>query len=108
MIDLFDAAWEVHIFLTTHQVLYVFIGGLAVQYWGEPRFTHDLDLTVAVPVEEADDFVHLVTDHFLPRQRPNGLRQKNAHGFGHDQQRLSGGYLYEPPRLRRSCHGRGR
>jgi len=36
MIDLFDAAWEAHTFLTTHQVLYVFIGGLAVQYWGEP------------------------------------------------------------------------
>ncbi len=67
MINLFDAAWEVHTFLTTHQVPYVFIGGLAVQYWGEPRFTHDLDLTVAMPAEEVDDFVHMVTDFLSSR-----------------------------------------
>ena len=27
MIDLFEAAWEIHAFLTAHQVPYVFIGG---------------------------------------------------------------------------------
>ncbi len=77
MIDLFDAAWEVHTFLTTHQVPYVFIGGLAVQYWGEPRFTHDVDATVAVPVEKADNFVHLVTSHFASRvKEPVSFAQK--------------------------------
>jgi hypothetical protein len=67
MIDLFDAAGEVHRFLIANQVPYVFIGGLAVQYWGEPRFTQDLGLTVAVPVEETEDFVRLVIGHFASR-----------------------------------------
>jgi hypothetical protein len=44
-----DAAWELGQFLTRHGVSYAIIGGIAVQKWGEPRFTRDLDLSVAYP-----------------------------------------------------------
>lgn len=33
-------------FLQEHQIRYVLIGGLAAGYWGEPRFTADMDFTV--------------------------------------------------------------
>jgi hypothetical protein len=42
-----DAAWELGQFLDRHGVSYAIIGGIAVQRWGEPRFTRDLDLSVA-------------------------------------------------------------
>jgi hypothetical protein len=34
-----SAAWEMHCFFDHLEVQYVIIGGLAVQHWGEPRFT---------------------------------------------------------------------
>lgn len=42
------------------------IGGIAVQYWGEPRLTGDLDITAAIPLEKAEDFVQLVVSQFTP------------------------------------------
>jgi hypothetical protein len=44
-----QAAWEAHEYFTQLGVRYAFIGGTAVQFWGEPRFTADIDLTVATP-----------------------------------------------------------
>ncbi|MDI6734900.1 MAG: nucleotidyltransferase [bacterium] len=63
----FEAAWEMHCFLSNHKIPYVVIGGLAVQYWGEPRFTQDIDLTVAIPLEQTESFVKLVVKHFKVR-----------------------------------------
>ncbi|MGQ9627691.1 MAG: nucleotidyl transferase AbiEii/AbiGii toxin family protein [Anaerolineae bacterium] len=63
----FEAAWEVHLFLTGRGIPYMVIGGLAVQYWGEPRFTRDVDITVAVPFEESEDFIRQVLENFTPR-----------------------------------------
>jgi len=44
---------QLHAVLALHDFLvnklklkYALIGGLALQFWGEPRFTHDVDLTV--------------------------------------------------------------
>jgi predicted nucleotidyltransferase len=62
-----QAAREVHEFLTTLGVRYAFIGGTAVQFWGEPRFTADLDLTVATPLEDPISFIEQVVAHFDPR-----------------------------------------
>lgn len=67
MSDPLEAAWEVHCFLTARQIPYAIIGGLAVQRWGEPRFTRDVDVTVVVPVEQAADFVEAVVKKFVPR-----------------------------------------
>jgi len=67
MTALLEAAWEVHCFMLSHRIPYVIIGGLALQYWGEPRFTRDVDVMAAVPLEEADAFVQLVVTRLASR-----------------------------------------
>lgn len=68
MISLLAAAWEVHEFLTTHRVNYAIIGGLAVQFWGEPRLTVDVDLTVATPLEGPEEsLVRQIVERFPSR-----------------------------------------
>jgi hypothetical protein len=62
-----EAAWEVHGFLTKLGFPYVFIGGLAVQYWGEPRLTVDADVTVAGPLNDPETFVRTLIEHFPSR-----------------------------------------
>ncbi|MBI2157763.1 MAG: hypothetical protein HYU26_12800 [Candidatus Rokubacteria bacterium] len=42
----FEAAWKLHVFLTGHGIPYAIIGGIAVQRWGQPRLTRDVDLTI--------------------------------------------------------------
>ncbi len=67
----FEAAWEIHQFLTKHGIAYAIIGGSALPRWGEPRFTKDVDL-VAVPslTEGAKPFLRLIQSHFHSRQHP--------------------------------------
>jgi hypothetical protein len=61
------AAWEIHQLLKKLGVAYAVIGGMAVQFWGEPRLTQDVDVTVAVPVEDTEYIVHEVLKIFKPR-----------------------------------------
>jgi hypothetical protein len=61
------AAWEVHRFLTDLGIPYVIIGGMAVQYWGEPRFTQDIDLTISAPVDDPTPLIQMIVDRFEPR-----------------------------------------
>jgi Nucleotidyl transferase AbiEii toxin, Type IV TA system len=46
---LFAAAAEIQQFLQRAGERYCFIGGVALQRWGEPRFTRDVDLTLLCP-----------------------------------------------------------
>lgn len=46
---LFVAAAEIQHFLQRSGKRYCFIGGIALQRWGEPRFTRDVDLTLLCP-----------------------------------------------------------
>jgi hypothetical protein len=46
MIDLFEAARELEAFCDRHGWRSCFIGGIAVQRWGEPRVTRDVDLNL--------------------------------------------------------------
>ncbi len=46
MIPIYEAAWQVHRFLTLNKIPYAIIGGFAVQHWGVPRVTVDVDLTI--------------------------------------------------------------
>lgn len=82
-----QAAWEVHEFLTKLGVPYAFIGGTAVQFWGEPRFTADLDLTVATPLENPTAFIEQITARFEPRLDDAGGR---GHAPGYAARDLSG------------------
>jgi hypothetical protein len=63
-----EAAWEIHQFLTENGLKYAIIGGLAVQNWGEPRFTRDVDLTIAAPLTDSSaDLIQLISEHFPSR-----------------------------------------
>ena len=46
MRDLFLLASEVQSFCRDRDWQFCFIGGLALQRWGEPRLTGDIDLTI--------------------------------------------------------------
>jgi len=61
------AAWQAHTFFTEQGIPYAITGGIAVQYWGEPRFTQDIDLTISVPLDELTSFIGRILDNFSPR-----------------------------------------
>lgn len=46
MKSLFLVAAELEAFLIERGWRYCFIGGIAVQRWGQPRLTNDIDLTI--------------------------------------------------------------
>ena len=63
-----EAAWEIHQFLAEHGLKYAIVGGIAVQRWSEPRFTRDVDLSVASPTSAGSaDLVRLITERFPSR-----------------------------------------
>jgi len=43
------AALEIHQFFDKEGIPYALMGGIAVQHWGEPRFTRDVDITIMIP-----------------------------------------------------------
>jgi len=45
----------------------VLIGGIALQWWGEPRFTRDVDVTILVNPGEEEAVVKKVLNVFSPR-----------------------------------------
>ena len=46
MNDILRAAADLQTFCEQHGWAFCFIGGLAVQRWGNPRYTQDADLTL--------------------------------------------------------------
>ena len=62
-----SAIRELHEFLTSQGIPYALIGGIAVQFWGEPRYTQDVDLTVVLDMAHERELVHTITSHFAPR-----------------------------------------
>jgi len=50
-----------------HAYSYAMIGGMAVQRWGEPRFTQDVDVTVAAPPDDLEGFVRAIVARFTSR-----------------------------------------
>lgn len=63
----FKAIWEVHKFFTSEKIPYVIIGGIALQWWGEPRFTRDVDVTILVNLGEEEVIVKKILSAFSPR-----------------------------------------
>lgn len=63
----FEALWEFHQFFEKHQFGYAVIGGIAVQFWGEPRFTRDVDITLGVAPEMFDAAVENLLRTFQSR-----------------------------------------
>lgn len=49
-----NAAWNIHQFLTDSGIPYAIIGGMAVQFWGEPCFTQDIEGIVYRQTDKLD------------------------------------------------------
>lgn len=64
---LFAAAADVQAFCLAHGWRSALIGGLAVQRWGEPRQTRDVDLTVLTGLGGEERFVDPLLAHYRPR-----------------------------------------
>ena len=52
---------------------YCVISGVAVRRWGEPRQTHDVDLTLFTGLSRKEEFVDTILVHYAPRL-PDGRR----------------------------------
>lgn len=62
-----DAAREVQLVLEKEDAQFCFIGGLAIQRWGEPRFTNDADLNLLTRFIEDEKWVDFLLTHFTAR-----------------------------------------
>ncbi|MDF1501198.1 MAG: hypothetical protein P1P76_12090 [Anaerolineales bacterium] len=71
------AALAMHDFFFENLKLnYAVIGGIALQFWGEPRFTHDLDITVQDRLDLAE-LVKVTTETFGSRvSDPNAFAKE--------------------------------
>lgn len=67
MNPLFAAAVEIQNFCGTRGWRSSVIGGLAVQRWGDPRQTRDVDLTVLAGLGGEEAFVDPVLEHYRAR-----------------------------------------
>jgi hypothetical protein len=65
---IYDAAWDVQSFCLSRGWSLCFIGGVAVQRWGEPRFTQDADLTLLTGVGDEDRFIKPLVEKFETRR----------------------------------------
>ena len=66
--SLVEAAVEVQSTLTAAGIPSCVIGGLAVQRWGEPRATQDVDFSVLAPVGDEQRPLNLLLRVFTPRR----------------------------------------
>jgi hypothetical protein len=62
------AAGEVQDFLQSRVWRFCFIGGVALQRWGEPRLTQDVDLTLVTGFGDEERFVDSLLEHFVARR----------------------------------------
>ncbi len=67
MISLFQLAERIQALCLGHGWRFCFIGGLALQRWGEPRVTADVDLTLLTGFGGEEGFVDELLRHFAPR-----------------------------------------
>lgn len=67
MTGVLEAAGELQQFCQQQHWRFCFIGGLAVQRWGEPRFTKDADLTLLTGIGEEEKFIDALVARFQSR-----------------------------------------
>lgn len=64
---LLDAALEIQSFCQARHWRFCFIGGIAVQHWGEARLTRDADLTAFTGIGDEASYVDELLAHFAAR-----------------------------------------
>ena len=67
VIDVIQAAAEVQNVCQSHDWQFCFIGGLALQRWGEPRRTVDVDLSVLAGFGDEKQFADVLLEYFAAR-----------------------------------------
>ncbi len=67
MIQLVEVAAEIQAYCQSRGWKFCFIGGLALQRWGEPRLTEDVDLTLLTGFGEEETFIHGLLEKFQAR-----------------------------------------
>ncbi|NQT23984.1 nucleotidyl transferase AbiEii/AbiGii toxin family protein [candidate division KSB1 bacterium] len=67
MIDLFQSANMIQSYLQERNWSFCFIGGIALQRWGEPRLTVDIDILLFTEFENDLDYAATLLEHFYPR-----------------------------------------
>ena len=75
----FEAAREVQDFLRRSGSEFCFIGGIALQRWGQPRFTRDVDLTLLCQLGGETEVIDRVLGGFaarLPDARTFALKNR--------------------------------
>jgi predicted nucleotidyltransferase len=79
MIDVFKAAQELDVVLLELGTPYVFIGGIALQAWGEPRLTRDVDVSLLTGFANEDVTVDFLLGKFegrIANAREHALRNR--------------------------------
>ena len=68
MNPVFEAALELQSFCQQERWRFCFIGGVAVQRWGEPRLTVDVDITLLTGFGGEESFIRTLLARFQPRR----------------------------------------
>ncbi|MBI1784893.1 nucleotidyl transferase AbiEii/AbiGii toxin family protein [Candidatus Sumerlaeota bacterium] len=108
MIEVIRAAGELQGFCESRGWQFCFIGGLALQRWGEPRETVDVDLTLLTGFGNEETFIDELVNHFEPRisnaaqfaLERRVLLLRSARGVGFDI--ALGGMQFEEDAVERS------
>jgi hypothetical protein len=77
-VEVLKAAIQVAKWLEEQSIRHFFIGGIALQYWGEPRLTRDVEVTVLVAPEDFEGFLDKAIKAFRPRI-PNAIEFARKH-----------------------------
>ncbi len=67
MTDLVDLADEIQRLLESKRWEFCFIGGVAVQHWGEPRLTRDIDVSLLTRFQNEREYVEELLSRYQPR-----------------------------------------
>jgi hypothetical protein len=68
VIDLFSVAADVQRFCQERGWRFCFIGGIALQRWGQPRVTQDVDLTLLTGFSQEKKFIDALLAEYQPRR----------------------------------------
>ncbi len=63
----FTALCQIHQFFKREGISYAIIGGMALQHWGKPRFTQDIDIALLVTLGEEEALLEKILAVFSPR-----------------------------------------
>ena len=75
MKSLFQVAAGLDEALAERHWQYCFIGGIALQRWGQPRLTNDIDVTILADADEETIRVALDQEHAQPDSPVAGARE---------------------------------